>query len=104
MDDMGRNNNKSSRKKNNENIINALLSLFCIRYRPSSNRQRRYLLYWAISVLTEEVNYNNPLIKNNNLIKNIANNIDLIYKQIKKNEKTPKKKNKGEENSETTEN
>ena len=79
----------SQDKKNNENTINALLSLFCIKYRPSSNRARKYLIYWAISILTEEINYNNPLIKNNNIIKNILNNIDLIYKQIKKNEKTP---------------
>lgn len=80
---------KSQDKKNNENIINALLSLFCIKYRPSCNRTRKYLIYWAISILTEDINYNNPLIKNNNIIKNVSNNIDLIYKQIKKNEKTP---------------
>jgi len=80
----------SREKKMNEIIINALLSLFCIKYTPNCNRPRKYLLYWAISILTENINYNNPLMKDTNIIKKISNNIDLIYKQIKKNEKSPK--------------
>lgn len=78
-------------KENCSKIINALLSLFCIRYRPTYNRQRKYLLYAAISFVTEDINLNNLLINKNvtNNIKNITNNINLIYKQVKRNEKNP---------------
>ena len=39
---------RSQDKKNNENIINALLSLFCIKYKPSCNRSRKYLIYLTL--------------------------------------------------------
>ena len=78
-------------KKNYYTIINALLSLFCIKYKPSYNRTRKYLLYSAITFVTEKINLNSPLISNNtnNNIKKITNNIDIIYKEVKRNEKRP---------------
>lgn len=78
-----------SKDTNIKNTIDSLLELFCIRYKPSNNRSRKYLIYWAVCFLTQDINFKNPLIKNSEIIKNISNNIDLIYKQIKQNEKKP---------------
>ena len=72
-----------------DKIINSLLSLFCIRYKPACNKQRKYLLYTAIACITESVNFELPLTRDNSLVKNISNNIHLIYKQVKKNEQKP---------------
>lgn len=83
---------KTKNNKNINKIIYALLDLFCIRYRPTYNKSRKYLLYSAIQFATEKINLDLPLINNYNIetIKNITNNINIIYKQIKVNEKTPK--------------
>ena len=47
----------TSKKHNTfiQQIIDHLFSLFCIKYTTASCKKRRYLLYFAISVITEEV-------------------------------------------------
>ena len=42
-------------------------------------------------LVTEDINLSHALITNaaNDIIKKITNNINLIYKQVKRNEKTP---------------
>lgn len=80
---------ETQNKKKYDKIISSLLSLFCIRYKPNCNKQRKYLLYTAIACITENVNFQLPLTRDNTIIKNISNNIDLIYKQVKKNEQRP---------------
>ena len=67
-------------------IINSLLDLFCIRYTNSCKTRRKYVIYFAISLLTETINYNIKLINNETYITNIIKKINLIYKEIKKNE------------------
>ena len=79
--------------KKNNNFINELLqslySLFCIKYTTASCKKRRYLLYFAVSILTENISSNIELINNKNAINLFKNKINSIYKQIKKNEKSP---------------
>jgi hypothetical protein len=70
-------------------IINSLLELFCIRYSSGIKRRRKYLLYNAISLLTEPVNYKIEIVSNINLLKQIVDNINTIYKDIKKSEIPP---------------
>jgi len=70
--------------------IMALLSLYCIKYTPGSKRKRKYIIYCAISFLTENINFNTPLIDNKQLVETVSNNINLIYKEVKKNEVSPK--------------
>ena len=62
----------------------ALLNLFCIKYTTACKKRRKYILYFGINYLTESVNYNIPLFENKNLIENIANKINILYKEIKK--------------------
>jgi len=71
-------------------IIFALLNLFSIRYNPACNKRRKYILYFAIGILTENINVDTPLIDNKILIENVTNKINIIYKQVKKNEDAPK--------------
>ena len=70
-------------------IIKALLSLFCIKYTPNSNKKRKYIIYCAISFLTEDVNLNIPLVENKKFIESITSKINIIYKEVKKNEQAP---------------
>lgn len=78
---------------NNELIsktIHALKTLFCIKYTEASNKKRRYLLYYSISLLTEHVNTNVEILPNREVLQSVLNQIETIYKQIKKNEQAPK--------------
>jgi hypothetical protein len=70
-------------------IVQALLEIFCIKYTNSSKTKRKYIIYNAISLLTETINYNIKIISNEDIISNITKKINLIYKDIKKNEIAP---------------
>ena len=69
--------------------MNSMLNMFCIKYTTASCKKRRYLLYFAISLLTEHVPTNIDLISDKNIIKIVLSKINIIYKQIKKNEESP---------------
>ena len=71
-------------------IITSLLNIFCVRYTDSVRKKRRFLIYFAISVLCEPVNLNTQIISKSNIVKSALNNIDKIYLEIKKNECSPK--------------
>jgi uncharacterized protein YcbK (DUF882 family) len=69
--------------------MTALFHLFCIRYTNACCKRRRYLIYYAISLLTETVPKNTEIVQNKALLKRGLSKINLIYKQIKQNEETP---------------
>ena len=79
----------NSKSKIHQRIVGSLLNLFCIRYNSSCIKKRRYLIYFAINVLTEKINLEGNMIPNKDSIEKIVSNIDNIYKQIKKNEESP---------------
>ena len=70
-------------------LFNALLTIFCIKYTTASCRKRRFLLYFAVALLTEPVANNIELIPNKAMVQNIVDKIDEIYRQIKKSEVSP---------------
>ena len=70
-------------------IIKALLNLFCLQYKPGVRRRRKYLIYFSINLLTEPLDNKIKIIPNESLINNITSKINVIYKQIKKNEIKP---------------
>ena len=72
-----------------KDILLALLDLFCIRYTSASKNKRKYILYFSISLLTENVNLDIPLYSNNDIIEKVKSKINIIYKQVKKNEEAP---------------
>ena len=69
--------------------LQSLLRLFCIRYTNACGKRRKYMFYYAISLLTETVPTNINLIENKELLRSGLSKVNLIYKQIKKNEQTP---------------
>ena len=70
-------------------ITNAALEIFCIQYKSGCKRKRKMILYNIISLLTEKVDYSIPIYVDESKIETIKNKIDIIYKQIKKNEVKP---------------
>ena len=73
-----------------QKLINSILELFSIKFTNSVKRQRKYLLYFAVSIIIDKPNQNIPLINEKKIISDIKNNLNLIYKEIKKNEISPK--------------
>jgi len=72
-----------------EKIFESLLQIFCIKYTTACCKKRRYLLYFAVALLTEIVPTNIDLMPNKPMIQNVIEKINEIYKQIKKSEKSP---------------
>jgi len=72
-------------------ILTSLLYLFCIKYTTASCKKRRYLLYFAVTLLVEPVPTNVKIIQETDkaVLHSVVEQIDEIYKQIKKNECSP---------------
>ena len=74
-----------------QKVINALLSLFTLKYTSGCNRKRKYILYFVVSLLCENVTMGEEIIreKQKEMVAGIIKKIHMIYKQIKKNEESP---------------
>ena len=72
-----------------EALMNSLHTIFCIKYTSSTNKRRRYLLYFAVALLTENIPTDIELMPNKSTINSVCDNISLVYKQIKKKEHKP---------------
>ena len=70
-------------------LMKSMFNIFCIKYTTASCKKRRYLLYFAVALLTEPVQTNIEVMNNKPLIQSIIDKINSIYKQIKKNEESP---------------
>lgn len=71
-------------------ILNNLLELFMIKYNFAMKKRRRYLLYFAVELVTEATDLTLNIVKDSATIENIKQKINVIYKTIKKNEVAPK--------------
>ena len=70
-----------------QKMMTSLYHLFCIKYSSyTCAKKRKYLVYFAISLLTEIVPLEEEIVKDKEKVTTIVSNIDVIYKQIKKNE------------------
>jgi hypothetical protein len=72
-----------------EKLFTSLLQIFCIKYTTASCKKRRYLLYFAVALLTEDVPNNIELMPHKQMVQNSIDKINDIYKQIKKSEESP---------------
>jgi hypothetical protein len=74
-------------------IVKSLLDIFCIKYSGGVKRRRRFLIYFAIALLTEPIDLGIEIVTNKDHIDSIVKKINLVYKDVKKNEsnigKTP---------------
>lgn len=71
-------------------ILNSILKLYCLKYTPGVKKRRRYLIYYAISIITEKYDTKIDITKDKELVETVVKKINSIYKQIKKNEVGPK--------------
>tara|TARA_B100000902_G_scaffold389513_1_gene436788 strand:+ start:2288 stop:3340 length:1053 start_codon:yes stop_codon:yes gene_type:complete len=76
--------------KMSNKIIKSLLELFKIKYSISTKKKRKHIIYFAISLLTENIDYEIPISEKKDMIENIMKKINSIYLQVKKNETSPK--------------
>jgi hypothetical protein len=70
-------------------LLKAVITMFCIKYTTAACKKRRYLFYFAVALLTEPVPTNIELVTDKTTVSAVIDNIDQIYKQIKKNEVRP---------------
>jgi len=70
--------------------MEALLSLFCLKYTRGCHKKRKNLMYLAIAVLCENFVLEKEIIRHSQtgLVNTIKQKIDLVYVQIKKNEES----------------
>jgi hypothetical protein len=84
---------KESTKQSNivQKIIKSLLNLFTLKYTSGCQKKRKYILYFAVSILCENINFDEEIIRESQkpIVVSVVKKIDLIYKQIKKNEESP---------------
>jgi hypothetical protein len=73
-----------------QKLINALMSLFCLKYTTGCHKKRKNLMYLAISVLCEDFTLEKEIIRHSQigLVNTIKQKINLVYTQIKKNEES----------------
>jgi hypothetical protein len=88
------NNSTNSTNSNNNNltckIIKNLFELFIIKYNNSVKKKRKYIIYYAFALLIENNNFAIAIINRREEIEAIVSKINTIYKEIKKNEESPK--------------
>ena len=70
-------------------IMKSLVNLFCIKYTNASAKKRRYIFYFAVTLITEPVPTHIELIADKPIVQNVVDKINHIYTQIKTNEVTP---------------
>uniref|UniRef100_A0A6C0I5H0 Uncharacterized protein n=1 Tax=viral metagenome TaxID=1070528 RepID=A0A6C0I5H0_9ZZZZ len=71
-------------------IMDALLSIFSSRYNTNVCKKRRFLLYFAVDIITKPVNMNIEVISDKAVVRNVMDRIDTIYKEIIKTQIVPK--------------
>ena len=70
-------------------IINSLYDLFVIKYNSSCKRKRKFVIYFAFSLLIDNIDLDIVITKETEKINAIIEKIDVIYLNIKKNEISP---------------
>jgi len=70
-------------------ILESLLKLFCLKYTKTIGKKRKYIIYFAISLLTEIVSLEEEIVKEKEEISQLVSKINNIYRQVKKNECSP---------------
>jgi hypothetical protein len=67
-------------------VMESLLDIFKVKYTTAAAKKRRYVMYMAVELLTESVATNTEIVADKTVLANVVENIDKVYKQIKKNE------------------
>ena len=67
-----------------EKIVDSLFGLFCVRYNETCNTRRKYIVYYAISILTTNIVFTDyELVKDKKILTCILSQVDKIFLQVK---------------------
>jgi len=69
--------------------MEALLEVFSARFSGGAPKRRRFALYFAISLLCENVNWSVEIVQNEKQVQSVVTKMDTVYKEVKKSEVTP---------------
>lgn len=64
-----------------QKVIQSLLNMFCASY--SVPRKRKYMIYIAVSILTEAIDYEQALLNEKQIVESVIANVNDIYLRIK---------------------
>lgn len=83
--------NEAQKRNNNliQRLVNSALYIFCLKYTSGCHKKRRLLMYYIIELFTEPYDLTEDIISDKSKIQLVTQNINKIYKQIKKNEHSP---------------
>lgn len=70
-------------------VIESIRNIFCYKFSNGTTKKRKYLIYYAITLITEPYDIKIKIYNDSKKITTIVDNINTIYKQVKKNEITP---------------
>ena len=70
-------------------IMESLLTIFCIKFTSGVKKRRRFVIYFAIALLTEPVDFGVEIVTNKKYIDSVMKKINVVYKDVKKNEVSP---------------
>jgi predicted RNA-binding protein len=70
-------------------VLSSLLKIMTVKYSTGTTKKRRYILYMCVSVLCEPVPTHIDIMGDKKVIENVVEKIDILYKEIKKNEVSP---------------
>tara|TARA_B100001093_G_C26836783_1_gene1018686 strand:+ start:1938 stop:3008 length:1071 start_codon:yes stop_codon:yes gene_type:complete len=70
-------------------IIKSLYELFVIKYMPTFKKKRKFIIYFAFTLLIEQIKLDINITSQNEKVEAIVSKIDVIYRDIKKNEVSP---------------
>ena len=71
-------------------VVSSLLNIFSLKYTTYTvSKKRRFIIYFAISLLTEIVPVEEEIIREKDKVSQLVEQIHHIYKQVKKNEHSP---------------
>jgi len=72
------------RGKMHERIIDSLFEIFCLRYNETCNTKRRLVVYFAVSILTTNIVFNEyEIVKDKRLLSCVLSQSHLIFSQVK---------------------
>lgn len=81
---------KSKKNPLIEKIVNALLEMFSIKYTVGVKKRRKFIIYFAVCLLSEPVDLTIDIIGNKEELDVIIKKITGVYKDVKKNEESLK--------------
>ena len=77
----------NSLSKDGKTLIQNLFDLFVVKYTPSINKKRKYIIYHCVEILlNKSINSSIPLIREHSFLNDLETNINVIFSQLKKNE------------------